>query len=181
MKATSWAHIGAATALVAGLCMAPADAEAGVDIEVPHEGRRQHTIDVFGGFHYWGRGLAAGFRYGIPLIPQGPIKSINNAFFLTIGADLYFIDNDRDGYWGLGLGIPIMVHWEFYFTDRWSAFAELGPNIVFDDQFFAGDGFYWTPAWIAFAVGGQYHIGKDFGLVLRVGTPYVSFGVQFAL
>ena len=160
-------------------------------IERPHQGSRPFQLDVHAGFTGWGLGLATGVRFGIPLMDNGFIDSINNAVYLNFGADFYFTRShrtcndppDRDCRWhyGPGFGFPVALHWEFYFSEEWSAFAELGaqflvhPGWLHDGQFRGRD----LAGWFVAAVGGSYHIDDTVLLTLRVGLPYIAFGATF--
>ncbi len=149
------------------------------------------TLDIQVGPSWFGVGLATGVRLGIPLLKNGFVPTLNNAVYLSVGADFYFIryrrccgvDNDR--VYGPGFGFPVALHWEFYFTEKLSAFAEVGANIfigpwVFDD---AADDLrfgHYPGAWILFAVGGKFWINDNFALQVRLGTPYAAFGISLA-
>ncbi|HAA53951.1 MAG TPA: hypothetical protein DCE42_04315 [Myxococcales bacterium] len=157
-----------------GLMMFSTSAEA--DIAVPHQGGRPVTLDApIAGFGYYGFGGAFGLRVGIPIVENGFVPTINNAVYINFGADLYPFGQY------IAIGIPITVHWEFYFNDKWSAFAELGINIFLGDWVFGGQAFRFDAVnWLMFAVGGKFHITPSFALVLRAGNPYASFGISFS-
>ena len=169
--------------------VAPQMAEAqrrSVDINTPFSGQRPFQLDIHGGFTWWGNGVATGARFGIPLLQNGFVSSINNAVYLNFGVDFYWVERDFDGrnwHYGAGFGLPVALHWEFYFTENWSAFAELGVNVFFHPSVFhSGRGWDVHPgAWVLFQVGGRFHINEWFALTLRVGNPYVSFGITFLL
>ena len=182
-----------ACALVASsLAMEASTAEAQNEliIEQPHTGSRPVTLDIQIGPMWYGWGLATGARLGIPLVKNGFIGKLNNAVYLSVGADFYFIRYYRnrrmgnDRVYGPGFGFPVALHWEFYFTEKLSAFGEIGANIfippwVFDDDADYGWGHY-PAAWFLFAVGGKFHINDHFALVARLGTPYTSFGISLS-
>jgi len=180
------AKLFAAALLVSTLATAqPAAAQ--VNINTPHHGGRPFQLDVHGGFTWWGFGAVAGARFGIPLVQNGFISSINNAFYLNFGADFYFVrcggacGGSGNEYYP-GFGFPVTGHWEFYFSETWSVFGELGVNVYFHPAFFHGHGFFehdGLGAWVIGAVGGRLHINDWFGLVVRVGTPYSTFGATF--
>ena len=174
----------AALLFCGALSAAPAAAQSSVDIRRPHTGSRPVQLDLHGGFTWWGWGAATGVRFGIPLMANGFIPSINNAVYLNFGADFYWVRwrrNGSDWDYHAGLGLPISLHWEFYFNEQWSAVVEVGGQIFFHPRFWRGerydvyDGGYWFIA----AVGGSFHINENVLLTLRVGTPYVAFGVTF--
>lgn len=166
---------------------APSEAEAqGTDINTPFTGQRPFQLDVHAGFVWRGWGFASGVRFGIPIVNNGFISSINNAVYINFGADFYYLrcyycGRRGNDYYGFGLGFPVSLHWEFYVNDNWSFFAEIGVNIWLDPAFFDGDpydpydGFYWFLA----AAGASFHVSQNFLLTLRVGIPYVAFGLTF--
>lgn len=179
-------------ALAASLAALPATARADHQIDRPFTGTRPLQLELHGGFSWFGFGFAAGARFGIPLMHNGFVPSLDNAVYLNFGGDFYFVDHyywdDQPGVgrvlvhsYGVALGFPVALHWEFYFNDTWSAFAELGLNVYFPPSVFRGYGFEYRDhagAWVLAQVGGTLHLGEVFALTLRVGTPYVSFGFQ---
>ncbi len=174
-----------ATALIlVGLIAAPVPAMAGGPIiKHPYGGKRPYQLDVHAGFVWVGKGLASGVRFGIPIIHNGFIKTINNSIYINFGADLYFLDaldKKKSTAYGIAIGIPVTMHWEFYFTPRWSAFGEVGPNIFLHSGVFDGHGWDWSPShWFIASAGGRYFINRTLTLTLRLGSPYSSFGVSF--
>lgn len=145
-----------------------------------HSGSRPFTLDApVVGLDFYGLGLTAGVRLGIPIVASGFIPSINNAVYIHVGADFYYTGNGKREY-GVAIGLPVMLHWEFYFTQKWSAFAEVGVNVYLNSELFRGKGFLPGARWFIGAVGGKLHISSHFALVLRVGSPYTSFGLSFA-
>lgn len=172
-----------AALLLAGLFATPAPAIAGPSIiKRPFGGARPYQLDVHAGFAWIGKGLAAGARFGIPIIHNGFIKKINNSIHINFGADLYFIDavGKKNSAYSMGLGIPVTLHWEFYFTPRWSAFGEVGPNIFIHSETLKGHGWDWSPGhWFIASAGGRYFLSQTLALTLRLGSPYSSFGLSF--
>lgn len=179
---------------VATLASAPGAAHADHQIDRPFTGTRPYQLDFHGGFAWYGFGFAGGGRFGIPIVQNGFIPSLDNAVYLNFGADFYFVDGyycrDRGGGfcefsgYGVAFGIPIALHWEFYFNDTWSAFAEVGVNIYLPPSLFR-DGYVeygqHAGAWVIAAVGGTLHLGDVVGLTLRVGSPYIAFGITLEL
>jgi len=147
-------------------------------INEPFDGKRGVTLAPIAGLVYSHSGLALGVRLGIPIIHNGFIPTLNNSVSINFGVDTYFTPVHNDLLFALSF--PITLHWEFYFNSRWSAFGELGANIYLDAAFLKGGQFLFAPdRWLFFAFGGKMHFSDNFGLVLRVGYPYVSFGVVF--
>jgi hypothetical protein len=171
--------------LVFGLCFSAvpqgADAQERVRINRPFTGTRPLELDLHGGIAWWGFGVATGARFGIPILHNGFVSSINNAVYINFGADLYWIGYRREGndIRGFGLGFPIALHWSFYFHERWSVYAEIGANIfLFHPRYFDDDEFFIDPAqWFILAVGGMFHINDVLAVNLRLGSPYASIGL----
>ncbi|HHH30003.1 MAG TPA: hypothetical protein ENK57_16890 [Polyangiaceae bacterium] len=154
------------------------------NINTPHEGGRPFQLDVHGGFTWWGLGAATGVRFGIPLVNNGFIDSLNNAVYLNFGADFYWIrerSNARGWDYGPGFGFPVTLHWEFYLNETWSLFGEIGAQFFLHPAWLNGGRFDWREpgAWFVWTVGGTWHINDSIGLTLRAGSPYVAAGLTF--
>jgi len=170
--------------LAAAPLAADVPADSVVRVDRPFEGTRPLTLEVHAGAMWYGPGLAVGARFGIPLVHNGFVTSINNAVYLHLGADLYYAryqdDMGQDDA-GIGFGVPLALHWEFYFDEKWSAFAELGVNIYFPASFLAGgDVVDRVGGWVLAAVGGKWHAGDAFAIQVSIGTPYTTFGAVFS-
>ena len=159
-----------------------------VRIGQPHTGSRPLQLDLHAGFTWYGRGLATGVRFGIPILTNGFVPSINNAVYINFGLDLYFIryagrcngPDRRNDCTGTGIGLPVTMHWEFYFSEHWTAFGEAGLNPFIHPDYV--DGRDWNfdgRHWFIVAVGGRYMFNDAVSLTLRVGSPYAAFGVSF--
>jgi hypothetical protein len=105
-------------------------------VGTPFQGERPGMFELHVGMAYYDFGMASGGRFGIPIVDNGFIQTINNAVFLSLGADFYLVKY-RDEPHG-ALGIPIALHWEFYFTEKWSAYGEAGSIYFFIHPFFRG-------------------------------------------
>lgn len=159
------------------------------DINTPFTGHRPFQLDLHAGFTWWGVGAASGVRFGIPLLDNGFISSINNAVYLNFGADFYWVrwrDRGRGNWdYAAGVGFPVTLHWEFYFNENWSAFVEVGAQFFLHPNSLYGPGarfdVYEPGYWFVGAVGGSFHVNEWFLLTLRVGTPYVAFGMTFQI
>ena len=167
----------------------PALAHADHHIGTPFTGTRPFQLDIHGGLLWYGYGIASGVRFGIPLMHNGFVNSIDNAVYLNFGVDFYYADDTNWGgpgggnhHYGFGFGIPVTLHWEFYFNDTWSAFGELGFQIYFPPSLWDNNANgFWVDAgaWVIAQVGGTLHFNEVVGLTLRVGNPYVAFGITF--
>ncbi len=178
----SWS-LALALVLAAGATsLTPSTARADHQIGTPFTGNRPYQLDVHSGLLWYGIGFAAGARFGIPLVHNGFVSTIDNAVYLNFGAEFYYLDTD-DGlnrHYGAGFGIPVTLHWEFYFNDTWSAFAEVGFQIFFHPRYFETGNFYVDAgAWVIAMVGGSLHFSEAVALTLRVGNPYVAVGLTF--
>lgn len=164
----------------------PTVAHAEHEIRTPFTGTRPFQLDIHGGLSWYGIGLNTGVRFGIPIVHNGFVDSIDNAVYLNFGAELYYADEGWGGpdhHYFVGFGIPVTLHWEFYFNDTWSAFAELGFQVYFPPGWLdsnSGLGFYVDAgAWVIAQVGGTLHFNEVIGLTLRVGNPYAAIGITF--
>lgn len=166
--------------LLIGLTLVPHSVSARKYIENPYFGRRPMELDLHAGFVYKGNGFATGARFGIPVVHNGFIRVLNNAVFINFGADFYLIHDPRRKEHRPALGFPVAMCWEFYFTEHWTAFGEIGLNVHLDPRLFDGHGLHADAAhWVLVAVGGRFRFNDVVALVLRLGNPYSAFGVTF--
>jgi len=170
-----------AAAALTGLALLSTPALA-TEIGQPFAGERPMTVDIHAGLPLYGTGAAFGARLGIPLIDNGFINSINNAVYLSVGADAYYVDLGGPGNsMALALGLPVALQWDFFFSDKWSAFGTAGINVFLNNGFLNGNGLLIGNGWIISSVGGRYHINESTAFILRLGSPYAAIGVQFDL
>ncbi len=150
-----------------------------VIINKPGQGARPMMLDLHGGFSHFGTGLSVGARFSIPIVENGFVPPINNTVSITFGGDFYWVKLDRDRY-AAAVGFPVTLQWRFLFTDKLSAFGEMGANIFLHPDLIAGDGWFWYPgSWVIAAIGGRFKINESISLVGRLGNPYSSFGASF--
>ena len=149
-------------------------------------------------------GLGLGLRATIPVIENGPVTSINNSLGIGFGLDWANFD---DACWGPGprprvvgddcsandFWIPVVVQWNFFFSDLISAFPELGLGIQHSrwdgdwcgggrDLYLCGDGDRSdTDVELVFWLGVRFHLADSFALTLRLGTPSLLLGASFFL
>ena len=129
----------------------------------------------------YGGGFGGGIRFGIPLMRNGPVPSINNSLVLSLGADFTWWSGhiDHSNVWvSSEVVIPVMLQWNFYLAPAFSLFPEAGIAIGFAG---CGDcGVYVAPG---FALGGRIHFSRDAGypaLVIRIGFPVgLTAGIAF--
>lgn len=115
--------------------------------------------------------FGAGFRATIEVGDPAFIPKINNTVGITFGIDLTncrFCNGDDFRIWN-----PVGLQWNFWFTDKWSAFADLGFML-------RNNGFYHHVYADFFGMlGGRYMFTDRVGLTMRIGYPFVSLGVSF--
>lgn len=116
--------------------------------------------------------IGGGFRATIEVADPAFIPKINNTVGVTFGIDLtncyYCYGNKKFAVYN-----PVGLQWNFFFTDKWSAFADLGFML-------SSAGFYHRVYADFFAmVGGRYHFNDKVALTMRIGQPFISLGVSF--
>lgn len=146
-------------------------------------------------------GIGLGLRATIPVLQDGPVTTIDNSLGIGFGLDwAHFGDRCRPGprpdvddcsaedFW-----LPVVVQWNFFFSDLISAFPELGLAI----QHTRWEG-HWcgrgrelyvcaegdssdTDLELVLWLGVRFHLTEGFALTLRVGTPSLLLGASFFL
>jgi hypothetical protein len=114
--------------------------------------------------------VGLGFRATIELADPAFIPRLNNTVGISFGVDLTNCTYCR---YDFTIWTPVTLQWNFFFNDHWSAFGDIGliPR---------SDGAYRELYFdFAFMAGGRYHFNDDIALTLRIGYPFVSFGVSF--
>ncbi|WP_437569518.1 hypothetical protein [Sorangium sp. So ce542] len=111
-----------------------------------------------------------GFRATIELADPAFIPRLNNTVGISFGLDFTNCTYCRRDF---TIWSPVTMQWNFFFNDKWSAFADLGAVL-------RTDGFY-DEVWFDFVtmVGGRYHFNDDISLTMRIGYPFFSVGVSF--
>ena len=156
----------------------------GVEIE-PHG-----LVGWLGGPGYNDNGYGVGVRFGIPIVKNGFIRTINNSVAITFGADVLFYS----GCWYAGgncsatyLDFPVAMQWNFFVAQRWSVFGEVGAYVFHgffsDCPFATGCPTQPTETGIypALYLGGRYHFSDKVSLTMRLGFPTASIGASFFL
>lgn len=188
-------------AAFAALTVCPANAQAQVkqpgahplySVELEPHILVQHSHDWRGE----NQGVGVGIRASVPIIDNGPIRTINNSFAIGFGLDwTRFSDcdgrvNDDDcnvnQVW-----IPVVAQWNFFLTPVISVFGEPGIALVhrslsynqncisIDDDECSDD--YFDPFHPVFYAGARFLFSRNIGLVVRLGTPSVSVGATFLM
>ena len=154
----------------------------------PHFEIEPHALigyGFLGGFSSFGVG--GGIRFGIPIVPSGFLSGVNDSFAISVGGDFLYVPN-YGPYNGLGELIGHAdAQWNFFLTEKWSVFGELGvaPRFYFGNFNglcgVLGCGSVFGD-WLDFAVGARFHFrgGAQFPtLTLRGGTAGLTVGVSF--
>jgi hypothetical protein len=155
---------------------------------------------------WWGdEGIGLGLRATIPIVENGPVRTINNSLGIGFGLDWAHFDDAC--YWGPGprpvvlsddcsaddFWLPVVVQWNFYFSDLISAFPELGLAIQHTrwDGVWCGSGNNAyrcrggsssdTDVELVLWLGVRFHLADGFALTLRLGRPSLLLGASFFL
>ena len=163
---------------------------AGTDIRRPFRGERATELNLHAGLSHRGIGPAVGARVAFPIIDNGFVSSIDNAIYLTIGADVFFercfggCGAKADDY-GISFAVPFTGRWQFNFTPRWSAYGEVGPSLYVHSGWLGPGKFpgfsHVADTWIALTVGGKWHFAPSTSLTLALGAPYSHLGLDIVL
>ena len=149
----------------------------------------------------YGSGAGLGVRASFVVAPEGFIRGVNDSVAIGVGLDythyyggygfygyrdqcLHFepgpngtavcTDVSSNGGTYNYVFVPVVMQWNFWFTDRFSAFGEPGANLFFlgNHGFNAGGALY---------LGARYRIADRITLTGRIGYPTVGFGVSFMM
>lgn len=178
----------ATAAVGSGLVLASGSASAQSIIEQPNNHQTKVDVEVHGVFGYswhrgwydrgyWvGGGWGVGVRVGVPLMPNGPVRTINNSLMLNLGGELLFWSYYYGWDQAMELVAPLALQWNFYLLPAFSLFLEGG--LALGVAGCCGFGF-----WPGLALGGRVHFNgrADYpALVFRVGFPVgFTLGVAF--
>lgn len=149
----------------------------------------------------YGAGAGLGVRGSFVVAPEGFIRGVNDSVAVGFGLDLgrYYGSLAFNGYRDQCLHfepgpngtsictdvtsnggtynylfVPAVMQWNFWFTDRLSAFGEPGINL-----FFLGNhGFGVGPA---LYIGGRFRVADRITITARLGYPTVGVGVSFLM
>ncbi len=134
-------------------------------------------------------GYGVGARFGIPIVRNGFVPSINNSVAINFGIDLVHYDQCYFQTTGCGanyLLFPVALQWNFFVARQFSVYGEGGIFLYkgfISDTVCAGNVCVGSPSDFGvlptFAVGGRWHFSEHVALNLRVGYPTVTLGVSF--
>lgn len=114
--------------------------------------------------------VGAGFRATIEIMDEGFIPDLNNTVGITFGIDITSCPPCRKDF---TFYTPVGLQWNFFFTEHWSAFGDVGAMLRTDGFFHEVYGDFML------MLGGRYHFNDDVALTLRVGYPFITFGPSF--
>lgn len=145
-------------------------------------------------------GIGLGLRASIPVIEDGPVRSINNSLAVSFGLDWAHFDGcggfndicDVNDFW-----IPIVAQWNFWLTRSVSLFPELGlalqySRLDWDDAIprncgrvnrvdicdgDADDMDVELVLWF----GARFLVSEGVGITVRLGVPSLLLGVSFLM
>ena len=148
-----------------------------------------------------GSGVGVGVRGSLVIAPDGFLRGVNDSVALGIGLDYghyygsWAINGYRDQCLSFSPGpngtsictavtsnggtynylfVPAVMQWNFWLTERFSAFAEPGLTLYF----LSNHGLEASPALF---VGGRFRIGDRITLTARLGYPTSAFGISFMM
>jgi hypothetical protein len=149
----------------------------------------------------YGSGAGIGVRGSFVLLPDGFIRGVNDSVALGVGLDYghynaaYGFDGYRDQCLHFQPGpngtsictdvtsnggtynyvfVPVVMQWNFWLTQRFSAFGEPGVDLYV----LGNHGFGVGPA---LYLGGRFQVADRITLTLRIGYPTLAFGVSFMM
>jgi hypothetical protein len=148
-----------------------------------------------------GSGGGVGVRASVVVAPEGFIRGVNDSVALGFGLDFghfagrYALNGYRDQCLRFEPGpagtavctdvtsnggtynyvfVPVVMQWNFWLTERFSAFGE--PGLSF--YHLGNHGFSASPA---LYIGGRLRLADRITLTARIGYPTLAFGVSFMM
>lgn len=147
-----------------------------------------------------GGGIGVGARVAIPVMHNGFVPTINNSIAISFGLDwLYYTGGELTTGWcerwadspgptetctrvhgPVGgpahfLYFPAAMQWNFWFSEKFSAFGEPGLALFYSNARYADADVGVVPT---LQVGGRWHFTRLAALTLRLGYPTSSLGVS---
>ena len=148
-----------------------------------------------------GSGGGIGVRASFVIAPEGFIRGVNDSIALGVGFD-YTRYSPAYGFYGYRdqclhfepgpagtqvctdvtsnggsysyVFVPAVMQWNFWFTERFSAFGEPGISLYHIGNY----GFSASPALF---IGGRFRLADRITLTARVGYPTLGIGVSFMM
>jgi len=179
--------LGCAAFLLVALAAGPARADDTINRPGNHpaydfEAEPHLLLSDGGPWGYYG-GLGLGVRFGIPIVSNGFVSTINNSVAISFGVDWAHSDwwcgNNQFNCASDSFVIPVTLQWNFYVAQRWSVFGE--PGLAFYHAFCDGPGGacggFLSPA---LYIGARYYFTDAVALNMRLGFPSgLSIGLSF--
>jgi hypothetical protein len=201
--AKRWFSLLLTTLLASALYVADAHAQIRSPNRHPHYAveLEPHLVLQWTNQPFWNDdGIGVGMRASIPVLQNGPIPSINNS--LAIGFGLDWAHFNGCGPWNGACGadsflFPLVVQWNFFLTDWFSLFPEVGLAVQHASLGWNGtipgscrrvngvdvcsNGASHTYVDLVLWLGARFALSDHIAFVLRLGTPSILFGVSFML
>jgi hypothetical protein len=160
-----------------------------------------HLVVQWADEPYWNdEGIGVGVRLSIPVVPDGPITTINNSLAVGFGLDWAHFDDcgpyndlcDADNLW-----FPLVLQWNFFLTRAVSLFTELGLALQYSSLGWDGpipgncvryrgtnvcdDDVDDLDIELVFWLGGRFAVADSVAITLRLGIPSILLGVSLLL
>ncbi|MDD9966567.1 MAG: hypothetical protein OXR73_10100 [Myxococcales bacterium] len=138
-------------------------------------------------------GIGLGMRAYFNVLDNGPVPTINNSLAVGLGADLTFSDGgcgpiDCDAF---QVWVPFLVQWNFFFSESFSIFPEIGLALQYVNVDWGGENFADIPGInfdygyddddldveLVLWLGGRYMFSRSVGMSLRIGHPSLLLGL----
>ena len=118
-----------------------------------------------------------------PVVQNGFIKTINNAFYVGFFTDLNFHPEYNYTYSSFfSLAIGPFVQWRFYLFEVLSVYANLGfgvwPWFLGDHSYYAGHNAVDLHFFPMFELGANLHFTKHIGMNFEFGYPAAKIGLN---
>jgi hypothetical protein len=152
-----------------------------------------HLLAEYGNTPYADGGFGLGLRFSIPFVHNGPVPQINNNIGISFGIDWAHFGSDgrcngADSCSADELWFPVTGQWNFFLTKIISVFGEFGLAANYthwSSEGPCGNGgtcnygsshvdLFEPVAW----AGGRFLFGRNAGLTVRLGWPYISVGAS---
>ena len=146
-------------------------------------------------------GIGVGLRASIPLIDNGPVRTINNNLAISFGLDWAHFDDcgrpyndlcDADNIW-----FPVVVQWNFFLSKVVSLFPELGLGIQYsmldwdgripnqcvriDGVNVCDDDVDDIDLHLVLWFGARFALSNEIAFTVRLGVPSLLLGVSIFL
>ncbi len=146
--------------------------------------------DAFCGGRYCGYygnyGIGPGFQMIFPILKNGFIPSLNNAFYLGFFTDFQFHPDGAgrfsSEYGFFSIPVGIFAQWRFYLLEKLSLFVNVGGGVW--PWIFSSNNVYYHDTIIRgfplFEIGANFHFAKHVGLNVTLGYPAARVGLNIA-